>query len=50
VALACYFALWWVLTPLGNHGLWLTMLGFLLARGLTQAFAYPRLERRAFAG
>ncbi|MDQ0472344.1 MATE family efflux transporter [Labrys wisconsinensis] len=49
VALALYLGLWWLLSPWGNHGLWLAVLGFLLARGLTQAAAYPSLLRRAFA-
>ena len=47
-ALAMYFLLWWLLTPFGNHGLWFAVLGFLLARGLTQGLAYGRLERATF--
>ena len=34
---------------LGNTGLWLAFLGFLAARGIGQALAYPGLARRAFA-
>jgi MATE family multidrug resistance protein len=49
LALATYFALWWLLQPFGNHGLWLALIGFLLARGAGQALAYPRLVPRAFA-
>ncbi|WP_375463999.1 MATE family efflux transporter [uncultured Methylobacterium sp.] len=33
---------------LGNAGLWLAFLGFLAARGVGQALAYPRLARRTF--
>lgn len=35
---------------LGNAGLWLAFLGFLAARGIGQALAYPMLARRTFAG
>jgi MATE family multidrug resistance protein len=48
LSLALFFCLWWVLLPLGNHGLWLSVLGFLLLRGATQALAYPGLRRREF--
>jgi MATE family multidrug resistance protein len=48
VSLAIFLAMWWVLQPLGNHGLWLAVLGFLLSRGLTQGLAYPGLRRTAF--
>jgi MATE family multidrug resistance protein len=48
-ALAVYFAMWWVLQPLGNAGLWLALLTFLLARGLLQAVRYPALARNTFA-
>jgi len=47
-ALAIYFAMWWVLQPLGNAGLWLALLTFLLARGLLQAARYPWLVRATF--
>ncbi|WP_336487137.1 MATE family efflux transporter [Methylobacterium nigriterrae] len=33
---------------LGNAGLWLSFLGFLAARGIGQALAYPGLARRTF--
>jgi len=49
IALACYFILWWLLQPLGNHGLWLALLGFLIARGTAQGLAYDGLTRRSFA-
>lgn len=48
LALACFFALWWALQPLGNHGLWLALIGFLIARGVGQGVAYFRLLPRAF--
>ena len=47
-ALAVYFAMWWVLQPLGNTGLWLALLTFLLARGLLQAARYPFLVKTTF--
>ena len=48
VALACFFGLWWLLQPLGNHGLWLALIGFLVARGAGQGLAYFKLMPRAF--
>jgi multidrug resistance protein, MATE family len=47
-ALVIYFAMWWVLQPLGNAGLWLALLTFLLARGLLQAARYPWLAKATF--
>jgi MATE family multidrug resistance protein len=47
-ALAIYFLTWWALTPLGNAGLWIALLAFLLARGLLQAARYPALVRVTF--
>lgn len=47
-ALAVYLAAWWALRPLGNHGLWLALLAFLLARGLFQALRLPALTGRTF--
>jgi MATE family multidrug resistance protein len=44
-ALAIYFIAWWLLTPLGNAGLWSALLVFLLARGLLQMARYPALAR-----
>lgn len=49
LALACFFVLWWVLQPLGNHGLWLALIGFLIARGAGQGIAYFSLVPKAFA-
>ena len=49
VSLAIYLAAWALLAPrLGNHGLWLALLVFLLARAGVQALALPRLTRRTF--
>jgi len=48
LALAIYFAVWWWLQPLGNGGLWLALLAFLLARGLLQALRYGRLVEATF--
>jgi len=47
-ALAIYFATWWISQPLGNDGLWLALLTFLLARGALQAARYPALVRATF--
>ena len=49
-ALLMYLASWYLLTPLGNTGLWLAMLVFQLSRGLLQALRFPALKRRTFAG
>lgn len=48
VSLAVYMAAWWLMRPLGNHGLWLAFLAFLLARGGLQALRLPALVRRTF--
>ncbi len=45
-SLAIYLLAVWVLVPwLGNHGLWLALMVFLAARGLTLGAAYPALAR-----
>ena len=49
LALAAFLGLWWILRPLGNDGLWLAVLGFLLSRGIGQALGYLSLRRKAFA-
>jgi len=38
-------AVWLLLPPLGNHGLWLSFLLFLAARAVTLGAHYPALER-----
>jgi MATE family multidrug resistance protein len=48
VALAIYIIAWYVLTPLGNAGLWVAFLAFTLSRGLLQALRYPALVRASF--
>lgn len=40
-----FFPVWYFSQELGNHGLWLAMLCFMLARGLTLGCAWWRLER-----
>lgn len=49
ISIALYFALWAVFTPLfGNDGLWIALLGFLGARGLTLALRIPARLARTF--
>ena len=48
VALALYFAIWWLTAPLGNLGLWLAFLTFFAARGIMQALRYPQLVKLTF--
>lgn len=47
MSLLIYFILWYFLRPLGNEGLWLAFLGFMLARGVTLGLKYYWLERAA---
>ena len=47
-ALAIYLALFVALRPFGNTGLWIALLGFLLARGALQGWRYGPLAARAF--
>lgn len=47
-SLAIYLAILALAGGIGNHGLWIALLAFLAARGLAQAWLYPRLTRRAF--
>lgn len=47
-ALAIYLIVLALAQGLGNHGLWIALLTFLGARGVGQAWLYPRLSRRAF--
>jgi MATE family multidrug resistance protein len=47
-AFLCYVAaLWLTLDQLGNHGLWLAMMVFMVARTVLLGALYPRLERMA---
>ncbi|MEW6122101.1 MAG: MATE family efflux transporter [Pseudomonadota bacterium] len=48
LALILYFAAWALLRPLGNEGLWLAFLAFLVARGVLQGARLPALMARAF--
>lgn len=51
VSLVVFLVGTWTLVPwLGNGGLWLALLIFMGARGLTLAAAYPRLERAVARG
>jgi multidrug resistance protein, MATE family len=46
IALAVFLPLVWLLPPLlGNHGLWLALMLFMVARALTLMVWYPRIER-----
>lgn len=45
---AIYLAVWWLLQPLGNSGLWGALLIFFMVRGLLQAWRYPALARITF--
>jgi MATE family multidrug resistance protein len=45
---AIYLAVWWLVQPLGNNGLWAALLTFLMARGLLQAVRCPALMRATF--
>ena len=48
LSLALYIASFLLLRPLGNTGLWLALLLFLLARGLTLAWRYRKLSALSF--
>ena len=41
-----YIPVWYLLQPLGNHGLWAAFMVFMGARGLTMDILYRRLEHR----
>ena len=47
-ALAIYLALFFALRPFGNAGLWLALLGFLVARGALQGWRYGALAGATF--
>ncbi|MET0222525.1 MAG: MATE family efflux transporter, partial [Tardiphaga sp.] len=49
LALAIYIAAWFALAGLGNSGLWIAFLAFMLSRGLLQSWRYPALVRTSFA-
>lgn len=41
----CFLPAWYFLQPFGNHGLWLALLIFLAARGLSQSLFLPKILR-----
>jgi MATE family multidrug resistance protein len=46
ISLAAYLLAVWLLLPVwGNHGLWMALMIFLVARALTLGAWYPRIER-----
>ncbi len=45
-ATICYALLLWLTWPLGNDGLWLSFVGFLIVRAALQAAVLPRLLRQ----
>ena len=45
-ALAVYLPVWYLSSPLGNHGLWLSFTLFNLTRGITLGLAYAEFTRR----
>lgn len=48
VSAAIYFAAVWLLIgPYGNHGLWMALTISFIARGVTLGLRYPALERAA---
>ena len=47
-ALAIYLALFFLLRPFGNAGLWMALLGFLVARGALQGWRYRALAGATF--
>jgi MATE family multidrug resistance protein len=49
VVVALYLVIFFITRPLGNVGLWISLLTFLGSRGLLQLWRYPRLAARAFA-
>jgi len=48
LSFALYIASFFLLRPLGNSGLWIALLVFLLARGLTLALRYRKLSAVSF--
>lgn len=41
-----FLPVWWLTQALGNHGLWIAMLSFFIARGLSGGWVYWRISRR----
>lgn len=44
-SLAAFLAVWWALTPFGNHGLWASLLVYNASRALFLGRYYPALRR-----
>ena len=50
LSLGIFMLAWWWLEPAyGNLGLWLSMIVFFIARGITLRSRMPALRRAAFA-
>ena len=46
VSLVAFLGLWWIaVPPLGNHGLWLALHGYFVARALSLAYYLPSIIR-----
>jgi MATE family multidrug resistance protein len=45
-SLLAFMLAWWVLTPLGNHGLWLAFYAYFVARALSLYVYLPQLKAR----
>ncbi len=45
LSILIYLLLWFVTEDLGNHGLWLALTGFMVARGLTLGYYSWQIER-----
>ena len=45
-ALGVYFPVWYLTQDQGNVSLWYALLAFLLARGVTLAWSFYRLDKR----
>ena len=45
-ALIVYFPVWFFMQAQGNVSLWYALLAFLLARGVTLAWSFYRLDKR----
>jgi MATE family multidrug resistance protein len=46
-ALGVFIPVWWLLQPLGNHGLWLAFMLFFAARGAGLGWYYLRIQGRS---
>ena len=49
VSMAIYLAVWWAASAaFGNHGLWLALNVFFIARAITLGARLPALEQASF--